>query len=146
MWLLILFLDNGDEFLMTWEFNSLIQLEKIIGWNIRFDCVICMTCLYEVMFGNWNGTLRMDFIEEKLLYWNIKMMFKLTHNSINQWINWFIGDILAARSLIQARVVTSNTASRCMTPLKLLNLGIVNIIGIYLFIFGIVVWNKWINI
>jgi hypothetical protein len=40
LWWLILFLDNGDEFLMTWEFNSLIQLEKIVGWNIRFDCYV----------------------------------------------------------------------------------------------------------
>jgi len=121
LWWLILFLDNGDEFLMTWEFNSLIQLEKIVGWNIRFDCVMCMTCLYEDVFGNWNGTLRMNVMEEKLLYWNVKVMFKLTNNDINQWVYWFIEDILTARPLTQARVMTSNKASRCLAPIKLLN-------------------------
>jgi hypothetical protein len=28
----------------------------------------------------------MDVMEEKLLYWNVKVMFKLTNNDINQWV------------------------------------------------------------
>jgi len=46
---LTLFLDNNDEFLMTWD---LIQLEKIVGWKIRFDCIMCIPSLYEDVFRN----------------------------------------------------------------------------------------------
>jgi hypothetical protein len=120
LWWLILFLDNGDEFLMTWEFNSLIQLEKIVGWNIRFDCyvydMLIWRCVWKLKWNIENGCYRGNIIILER-----KMMFEFTNNCINQWVNWFIGDTLAARPLTQARVMTSNKTSRCLTPIKLLN-------------------------
>lgn len=60
-------------------------------------------------------------IKENLLYWNRKMPFEFTNNSVNQWINWFEGDTLTVRPLARARTGTSNIIGTCLTPIKLLN-------------------------
>jgi hypothetical protein len=54
-------------------------------------------------------------LKEKLLYQNLNMIFEFINSSVNQWVNWFIGDALVVRPPTRAGAGTSNTTGRCLT-------------------------------
>jgi len=42
-------------------------------------------------------------VKEKLLYWNVNMIFEFMNNSVNKLINWFTKDTLVARPWLELK-------------------------------------------